>query len=121
MTATVTIVTEERTGVVMVPTAAISEADGKKSVRVWKNGRPTATEVTTGLVSGTNTEILSGVALGDKVVSTAFSISTAAKSSGFSLFGAGNRSRSSSSSSSSTSTKSSSSQGGDAGGPPPGM
>lgn len=120
MTATVNIVTEERTGVVMVPTAAISETDGKKTVRIWKDGRPTATEVTTGLVSGSNTEILTGVALGDKVVSTAFSISTAAKSSGFSLFGAGNRSRSSTSSSS-TSTKSTSSQGGDAGGPPPGM
>lgn len=92
MTATVTIVTEERTDVVMVPTAAISEIDGKKSVRVWKNGRPAPTRVTTGLVNGSNTEILTGIAIGDKVVSTAFSISTATKSSGFSLFGAGNRS-----------------------------
>lgn len=103
----------------MVPTAAISESDGKKIVRVWKNGRPAPVEVTTGLVSGENTEILKGVNLGDKVVSTAFSITTSAKSSGFSLFG-GNRSRSSGSSSSSSS-KSGASAGGGMGGPPPGM
>ena len=51
MTATVAIVTEDRSGVVMVPTAAISDNDGKKTVRVWKNGRPVPTPVTTGLVS----------------------------------------------------------------------
>lgn len=71
----------------MVPTAAISENSGKKTVRVWKNGRPAPVEVTTGLVSGSNTEILAGVSLGDKVVSTAFSISTVNRSSGFSIFG----------------------------------
>lgn len=118
MTATVTIVTEERNDAVLVPTAAISQTDGKKTVRVWENGRPKVTEVKTGLVEGSNTEILTGVTVGQKVVNSAFSITTKSSSSGFSLFGNRNRS---SSSSSSGSTKSSSSGGGDMGGPPPGM
>ncbi len=98
MTATVTIVTEERTDAVMVPTAAISEFEGKKIVRVWKESRPRPIEVKTGLVNGSDTEILEGIEIGDKVVSTAFSISTAgARSNGaFSIFNpASNRSRSS--------------------------
>ncbi len=96
MTATVTIVTEERSGVVMVPTAAISSANEKKVVRVWKEGRPRPVEVKTGLTNGTNTEILEGIEISDKVVSTAFSISTAGvRSNGaFSIFNpASNRSR----------------------------
>ncbi|MFB0965570.1 MAG: hypothetical protein QMC36_08050, partial [Patescibacteria group bacterium] len=110
-----TIVTEERNDAVLVPTSAITQANGKKTVRVWENGRPKPVEVKTGLTEGSNTEIVSGVTVGQKVVNSAFSITTKSSSSGFSLFG--NRSRSSSSGSSTRPSTS----GGDAGGPPPGM
>lgn len=123
MTATVTIVTEQRDDAVLVPTAAISQMNGKKIVRVWENGRPRPVEVKTGLVEGSNTEILSGISVGNKVVNAAFSISTkTGASSGFSLFGGnrgGNRSGTSSGSSSNFRSNSQSS-GGDMG-PPPGM
>ncbi|MDQ1343613.1 MAG: HlyD family secretion protein [Patescibacteria group bacterium] len=123
MTATVTIVTEERSGVVLVPTSAISQTDGKKTVRVWTNGRSKTVEVKAGLTEGANTEILSGVNVGDKVVTTAFAITTKTGSSGFSLFGAGRRSSGASSGSSSSSPPSSSSArpSGSDSGPPPGM
>ncbi len=126
MTANVAIVTEERQDATLVPTVAISaDSEGKKTVRIWKNGRSVVREVETGLSEGANTEILSGVTIGDRVATAAFNLSKTNGNSGFSLFNLGRRSSSTSSGSRNGTSSSSSSQrsapsGGEMG-PPPGM
>lgn len=77
--------------------------------------------VVTGLDDGTNVEIKSGLTEGQEVVTGTRSAATTKTSSGFSLFGGGNRGGSSGNKSSSSGTKASSggNAGGNAGGPPP--
>ena len=54
--------------VVTVPAAAVTDDDGKKSVKVWEGGKSVAREVTTGRTSGDRIEIKSGLKEGDEVV-----------------------------------------------------
>ena len=93
MTATITIITDLHENAILVPTTAITAStDGtKKTVRVWKDGRPQVQEITTGGILDNKTEVLTGLSLGDKVIATQFKLSTGSGSSGFSLFGGGNR------------------------------
>lgn len=92
MTATVTIVTEKKETAISIPTIAISRDGDKKTVRVWENGRIRPREVMVGITDGTNTEILSGITIGERIVNQAFKLTTASGSnSGFSLFGGSNR------------------------------
>jgi len=82
MTATVTIVTQEASNVVVVPNAAIS--NGK--VNVMQNGTVRSVPVQTGISDGVNTQIVSGVQAGDLVV-TGVSSGTTGKSSSSSTSG----------------------------------
>jgi macrolide-specific efflux system membrane fusion protein len=68
MTASVTIQTDRKDDVLSVPTAAIQSADGQSTVRVLKNGSISSVDVTTGIISDTETEIISGLSEGDVVV-----------------------------------------------------
>lgn len=89
MTATVTITLDEKNNTILVPTMAITNTNGRKTVRIFKNGRPVQQEVTTGDSEGEMTEILSGLDVGDRIVNRQFRLSTGSgtTTSGFSLFG----------------------------------
>ena len=69
MTASVTIYQKERKGVLMVPRQAIIREGGHKYVLVQSsNGPPQKSAVKTGMSSGSNIEIISGINEGDTVV-----------------------------------------------------
>jgi len=77
MAASANIITATKSDVLLVPSSAVSTQNGASVVQVMKNGKPTQVQVTTGLSSDTQTEIVSGVSEGDTVVTA--TISTAAK------------------------------------------
>jgi HlyD family secretion protein len=54
--------------VVTVPSAAVTEEDGRKMVKVLEGGKPVARDVSVGRVNGDRTEIKSGVKAGEEVV-----------------------------------------------------
>ena len=64
MTATVSIVTQQRDNAVLVPNSAISNG----TVSVLRNGSPVPVQVESGSTDGLNTEIISGVEPGDQVI-----------------------------------------------------
>ena len=68
MTAAVEILTEKRSNVLLVPSRAIRLRNGKYTVYLLKNGTPTATEITLGLRSDENIEVLDGVQEGEELV-----------------------------------------------------
>ena len=70
MSAEASIITDTKSKVVLVPASAIQTQNGQSIVRVIKDGQPQPVVVTTGLTSSTETEIISGVAEGDTVVTS---------------------------------------------------
>lgn len=60
MTAGVTIITEAKPNVLVVPSQAVKTVEGKSVVYVLKNGTPQAVEVRVGAYSSENVEILEG-------------------------------------------------------------
>jgi len=78
MSATAVIQTERHDDVLLVPTTAVQTANGDKTVRVLKNGNVTQATVETGIQSDTQTEIISGLSLGDTIV-TGTSTTTGAR------------------------------------------
>jgi multidrug efflux pump subunit AcrA (membrane-fusion protein) len=92
MSANVSIITNVKNDVILVPTAAVQTQNGSSTVRELTNGQLTSVPVTVGDSDGTNTEIVSGVNEGDTVV-TSVSTGTATRTSttGTSIFGGGNR------------------------------
>ena len=62
------IIVDQATGVLSVPTAAISQLNGKAHVTRMVDGNEQQVAVTTGRVFGENTEILEGLAEGDEVI-----------------------------------------------------
>jgi membrane fusion protein, macrolide-specific efflux system len=68
MSATVDIETARHTNVLYVPTATIQVVNGQQIIRVINNGTVSQMPVTTGLSSGTDTEIISGLSEGQTVV-----------------------------------------------------
>ncbi|MDR1432201.1 MAG: HlyD family efflux transporter periplasmic adaptor subunit [Propionibacteriaceae bacterium] len=62
----------EASDVLTVPTAAITNTDGKTQVILSVDGEQSPREVTIGRVFGDNTEILEGLDAGDEVVVSAF-------------------------------------------------
>lgn len=76
MTASMTIQTDRRDDVITVPSSAIQNTNGQSTVRVLKNGQITQVPVETGLVSDTDTEITSGLAVGDTIVTSVVSTTT---------------------------------------------
>jgi HlyD family secretion protein len=78
MTATVTVTTDERKDVLLVPTAAIANG----AVRVLQDGQPAQVKVTTGLSDGANTEVVAGLQDGQAVVTGQSGGATAARTTG---------------------------------------
>jgi len=76
MSVTANILTYFKDSVVMVPNAAVQSAtDGTTSVRILKNKQIETVTVETGINNDTQTEIVTGIAAGDEVVTA---VSTAA-------------------------------------------
>lgn len=63
------IIIASKSEVLKVPTLAIHEESGKKCVDILQNGKPVRREITTGISDSMYTEVLSGVAKGDLVIS----------------------------------------------------
>jgi len=84
MSCTVDIVVETKDSALVVPTSALrtDSATKKKYVIVIDGTRSSQVDVTTGLVVGTNTEILSGLKEGDTIVTSYASSTTATSGSG---------------------------------------
>ena len=91
--ATISIITEELQGVVVVPTTAIHYSGNSTTVTVDSNGSKVSKTVTIGAASGSDTQVTSGLAVGDKIYVTQISfrggLGTGTRSSGSSLFGGG--------------------------------
>jgi HlyD family secretion protein len=68
MTAAVNLITDELKDVALVPNRAVRLREGKRVVYLLKNGVPTLTEITLGLTSDQNSQVLSGVKEGDTLV-----------------------------------------------------
>jgi macrolide-specific efflux system membrane fusion protein len=68
MSATANIIIDTKTDVLLVPSAAVQTSNGQSTVRVLKNGKISAVDVTVGESSDTQTEITSGLNEGDTVV-----------------------------------------------------
>jgi HlyD family secretion protein len=68
LSAAVTIVTERRDNVLLVPSGAISETDNGQQVQVKRGDQITAVPIKSGMVGDTLTEVISGLNEGDIVV-----------------------------------------------------
>ncbi len=93
MAVTAQIITSVKDNVILVPTTAIQTSGGQSTVRILKNGHLTTVPVQIGGSNDTDTEITSGVSVGDEVVTSSVSSTTTSgsnSSSPFSPFG-GNR------------------------------
>ena len=82
--ASVTVTTDSATGVLVVPSAAVTTTGDRSTVTVLADGQQSPTTVTLGVVGDAWTEVTSGVATGDQVVLT-----TSASSSSTSGFPSG--------------------------------
>ncbi len=89
MSDSVSIITQTKPDVLLVPNAAVSTKQGVSTVQVMEsNGIPSERQVTIGSSSDTMTEIVSGLSEGDNVVTqTITSATTAAKSTNSSIGG----------------------------------
>ena len=92
MAASASIITATTSDVLMVPSSSVQQnQDGSYYVQIMKNNKPTDVIVETGLSSDSQTEIISGVAEGDVVVTATIAATTTGTSSSatspFSSFG----------------------------------
>ena len=55
---------------IMIPTVAVVPIGRKKQVYLFKNGKAEATEITTGVRDANNIQVLTGLDLGDSVITT---------------------------------------------------
>lgn len=67
--ATISVTTDEKDGVIVVPKAAIKENGSKITVNRYKDGEIETIEITKGIETGSNVEVISGLNVGDKIVS----------------------------------------------------
>ncbi len=89
MSAQANIITNTKADVLLVPNGAVStDSSGQSTVRIMQNGQPQTVAVTTGLVSGSDTEITSGLSDGQTVVTNVITPTTSSQSS-TSVFGGG--------------------------------
>ena len=72
-TATVSIITEELQDVIVVPTTAIHYSGDSTTVTLDSDGKKVTRAVTIGAASGTDTQVTSGLAVGDKIYVTEIS------------------------------------------------
>jgi len=73
MTGTLDIVLAQRTNVLLVPTTAVSGSSTTSFVRVMQDGAPVYRQVQTGMATSSYTEITSGLAVGETVVTGQYS------------------------------------------------
>jgi macrolide-specific efflux system membrane fusion protein len=76
MSAQANIITATKDNVLLVPVSAVQTQNGEMTVRVLKNGQISQSPIVTGLASDTQTEIISGLAEGDTVVTSITSAQT---------------------------------------------
>jgi multidrug resistance efflux pump len=76
MTADIEVILEEKNDIILVSTTSITEKDWKKYVTIDKNWIKEEVEVTTGLVSLWNTEILTWLNLWDNIVTSDFKVNS---------------------------------------------
>jgi len=88
MAATANIILETKDNVLLVPSSAIQTQGTQSVARVIRDKRQVTVVVETGLVSDTQTEILSGLSEGDEVV-TSTTTSQTVEQQGRSVFGGG--------------------------------
>jgi macrolide-specific efflux system membrane fusion protein len=70
MTASANIITQIKDNVLLVPAGAVQTQNNLSTVRVMKNGKIEEVVVETGLISSTQTEIVSGLNEGDTIVTS---------------------------------------------------
>ncbi len=89
MSATVNIITNVDNDMILVPVAAVKS----NVVQIFNTGKPVSVDVTTGNTDNTNIEILSGVNVGDTVVTSTSSSATktTTTTTGTSIFGGATR------------------------------
>lgn len=68
MAANASIIIETKSGVLLVPSAAIQSQTGQFFARILKNGREQQVPVEIGISSDTQTEVISGLSEGDEVI-----------------------------------------------------
>jgi multidrug efflux pump subunit AcrA (membrane-fusion protein) len=73
LTVTVSIIAEQRTGILLVPNKAITSRSGKYYVQVLSEGKASEKMIQAGITDGQNTEIVGGLSDGEQV-STATNI-----------------------------------------------
>lgn len=90
MSATANIILSHEDDVLLVPNMAIQTVSGQTMVRILKNGKITQQSVEIGIVSDTQTEIISGVNEGDTIITgTSTTTQSTTGFSPFSAFGRG--------------------------------
>jgi len=88
--AAITIVTGQADNAIYVPSSAITQVGGRSIVTVQStDGKQTITPVTTGLVGTTDTEITSGLTVGERVVISLNTSTTGTNGRGFGGLGGG--------------------------------
>jgi RND family efflux transporter MFP subunit len=87
MSASANILIASKENVLMVPTSAVQTQDGQNYVRVLKNNQVQNVNVTTGISSDTDTEIVSGLNEGDEIVTAVVQSKTGTTSTTSSPFG----------------------------------
>jgi multidrug efflux pump subunit AcrA (membrane-fusion protein) len=80
MTADVSVITASKSGVLEVPSAAITTTGNRSTVTLLQGGKQTTTAVVTGLVGSSTTQILSGVSVGQVLVEPTVSASASSSS-----------------------------------------
>lgn len=70
MSVSANILIDSKNDVLTIPTSAIQTNDGESIVKVLKDGQVSQVVVTTGLSDTTNTEIVSGLSVGDTVITS---------------------------------------------------
>jgi multidrug efflux pump subunit AcrA (membrane-fusion protein) len=82
MSASAEVVVEQVKNALTVPSEAISQAGGGKTVTVEEDGKEVAKAVTTGLVGDETTEVMSGVKAGQTLVLPEVAVATGSEGSG---------------------------------------
>ena len=90
MSATANIITDIKDDVIIIPVAAVQTTNGQSTVRTLNDNQIRSVAVETGISSSTQTEIISGLNVGDTVVTSAITSTSKTTSTSGSVFG-GNR------------------------------
>lgn len=93
MSVTANIIIDSKTDVVIIPSSAIQTNNGESFVTVMKDNQTSQVSIETGLSDDSNTEIISGLNIGDTIVTSSTTVKTSStnttNSSNTSVFGSG--------------------------------